>query len=502
MKSSFFIKKSSNTIIPEKMDKKFLTYKTYPNFYPDENSSVIVKLTENCGLFGVYNNPKAVELTFLGIYSLQHRGQESCGVVYYDSNKFHQLKSMGLVNEFLKRIDLKNIKANSAIGHIRYSTTGDSSPVNIQPILINSYKGSIAVAHNGNLTNAKELRDYLHKKGAIFQTTVDSEVILHLISHSKFNSIDESIRDALKKIKGGFALLFLTKDAIYCARDSMGNRPLCIGKKNSTYFVSSEDCALNIVGAKFIREVNPGEVVKITNKGLESFYFENKIKNAHCVFELIYFARPDSKIFNINVNQFREECGKMLAYESPVQADFVIAVPDSGNYAALGYSKQSGIPFEIGLVRNHYIGRTFIQHTQTLRENDVKLKLMPIKNILENKKIIIIDDSIVRGTTIKKIIKILRSVNVKEIHLRIASPPYLFPCYFGIDTPNKEEFIAHKMSIAEIKNYLNVDSLHYLSIEGLKKVLKNDYKNFCFACFNGNYPQKIKEGLHKKILEE
>lgn len=459
-------------------------------------------ISENCGIFGVYNHSDSVSLTLLGLYSLQHRGQESVGVVYHKDSRFLQLKGMGLVNEFVKNIELNKHKGEFAIGHIRYSTTGSSTAENIQPLLINSYKGIIGVAHNGNLINAKELKDNLRKRGAIFQTSLDSEIILHLIAHSKKNTLKEAIISALKRIKGGFSLLFITENGIYAARDPMGNRPLCIGKIGKGFIVSSEDCALKIAGAKILRPVQPGEIVFIENNKISSTFYAPKQKVSQCVFELIYFARPDSNIFGFPVNQFREECGRQLARESPVEADLVISVPDSGNYAALGFSRETGVPFEIGLVRNHYIGRTFIQSKQVIRENDVKLKLMPVENILKNKKIVIVDDSIVRGTTSRKIVKILHEAKVKEVHFRIASPPYKYPCYYGIDTPDEKEFIAHKMSINEIKRYLEVDSLSYLSLSGLKKVLGNHKDDFCFACFNGKYPQKPRIKLKKEILEE
>ncbi|MBN1898205.1 MAG: amidophosphoribosyltransferase [Spirochaetes bacterium] len=458
-------------------------------------------LSEDCGIFGVYNHSDSVSLTFLGLHSLQHRGQESLGVVYHNRNGFKQLKGMGLVNQFLKNIDLSRHRGRVAIGHTRYSTTGSSSSSNIQPLLINSYKGLIGVAHNGNLINAKMLKDNLRQKGAIFQTALDSEVILHLIAHSREKDLKKAIIASLKKIRGGFAFLFITEKGLCAARDPMGNRPLCLGKKGKSYIVSSEDSALKIVQAHSIREIQPGEIVFLEDDRITSAFFTTAIQKAHCIFELIYFARPDSTLFGLPVNQFREECGKQLARDSSLQADVVIAVPDSGNYAALGFSRESGIPFEMGLVRNHYIGRTFIQAKQLVRENDARLKLMPVENILKNKKVVIVDDSIVRGTTSRKIVKILREARVKEVHFRIASPPYLHPCYYGIDTPDENEFIAHRMDISGIRKFLQVDSLHYLSMNGLKQVLGERKNDFCFACFNGRYPQKVKIKLKKEILE-
>ncbi len=460
------------------------------------------KLNEECGIFGIYNHKDCINLSFLGLYSLQHRGQESVGIVYNNKqNKLKQLKGLGLVSEFVKKIDIKQYKGNFSIGHVRYSTTGSTSSLNIQPLLIDSHKGLIGLAHNGNLINAKEIRDNLRKTGSIFQTTVDSEVILHIMAKSRKKNIADSAIEALNKIKGGYSLLFITKEGIMAARDPMGLRPLWIGKLNRSFIVSSEDSALKIINAKPIREIKPGEIVVINQDGIKSIQYAKSKKINQCVFELIYFARPDSTIFDFSVNKFREECGRQLVKESKVDADIVIAVPDSGNYAALGYSKESKIPFEMGLVRNHYIGRTFIQNTELIRENDVMIKLMPVSNILKNKKVVIIDDSIVRGTTSKKIVKILKQAGAKEVHFRIASPPYAHSCYYGIDTPDESKFIIHNHTIKGVEKFLGVDSLSYLSICGLQKILGNKKNKFCYACFNNKYPIQPKVKLKKEILE-
>lgn len=460
------------------------------------------KLNEECGIFGIYNHPDTIKLLFLGLYSLQHRGQESVGIVYNNhKNKLKQLKGLGLVSQFVKKVNPDQYKGNFGIGHVRYSTTGRLTSLNTQPLLIDSHKGLIGLAHNGNLINAKEIRDSLRKSGAIFQTTVDSEVILHIIARSKKKNMIDAIVESLNRVKGGYSLLFISKEGLIAARDPRGIRPLWLGKLGRSYIVSSEDSAMKIIDAKAIREIKPGELIMINKNGIKSIQYANNVKTCQCVFELIYFARPDSTIFNFAVNEFREQAGQQLALESDVEADIVIPVPDSGNYAALGYSKQSKKQYEMGLVRNHYIGRTFIQNTQLMRDNDVKIKLMPVLNILKGKRVIIIDDSIVRGTTSKKIVNILKESGAKEVHFRVASPPYAHSCYYGIDTPNESEFIIHKKNIKEISKYLTTDSLAYLSIDGLQKILGSEKNKFCYACFNNRYPIKPKIKLKKEIFD-
>jgi amidophosphoribosyltransferase len=459
------------------------------------------KLKEKCGLFGVFNSKEASFLTFLGLYSLQHRGEESCGIISFDGFNFCWHRSMGLVNEGFKEEDLKRLKGYIAIGHVRYSTTGSSAIRNIQPLFVDSRRLPLALAHNGNLVNSLLLRESLEDKGAIFQTTSDSELILHLIMRAKNGSLEEKIINALKKIKGAYSLLLMTKDAIIGIRDPLGFRPLCIGKKEETYFISSESCALDLVGAHFLREVEPGEMVVINKKGINSYKYGNSSKkHAHCAFEFVYFARPDSVIFGETVHLVREKLGRKLAKEKPVEADLIIGVPDSGTSAALGFSKESKIPLEIGIIRNHYIGRTFIQPYQEKRELGVKLKFNILKEVVKGKRIVIVDDSIVRGTTSKIRVKNFRQMGAKEVHLRISCPPHRFGCVYGIDFPDSKKLIAHNLSINQIQKFLEVDSLGYLSLEGMLSCFKYPKNFYCTACWSGNYPVKF-SSADKHILE-
>lgn len=453
-------------------------------------------LHEACGIFGVFNNPQAAHLTYLGLYALQHRGQESSGIAVVKNNLIRLHKGMGLVSQVFKRHEvLDRLDGNCSIGHNRYSTTGSSSLVNAQPIVINCRVGQIAGAHNGNLTNADELRNRMVDDGSIFTSTTDTEVIMHLISRSKRNSVDAMLLDALSEVKGSFSIIFLTKDALYGARDPHGVRPLIIGKVDDSYFLSSETCAFDLVGAEMIREVSPGEMVRIDKNGIQSFTipaFETTSHFAHCVFEFIYFSRPDSFVFGKNVDRVRRKLGRQLAKEHPVpDADIVIGVPDSATTAALGFSEASGTRFDIGLIRNHYVGRTFIHPVQEARDFGVRIKFNPVKGVLKNKKVVIVDDSIVRGTTMKKIIRLIRTAEPKEIHLRISSPPIVSPCFYGIDMPTLGELIANAQNIEDIRNYLDVDTLGYLSIDGMLSVMPGEQSNFCAACFNGEYPIKV-----------
>jgi amidophosphoribosyltransferase len=450
-------------------------------------------LHEACGIFGVFNNEQAAHLTYLGLYALQHRGQESSGIAVADSHKISVYKGMGLVSQVFKhqeRIDL--LTGSSSIGHNRYSTTGSSTLANAQPIVINCRAGEIAGAHNGNLTNADLLRKRMVDDGSIFTSTTDTEVIMHLIARSKRNSIESMLLDSLSEVKGAFSILFLTSEALYGARDPYGIRPLIIGQFENSYFLSSETCAFDLVGAKMIREVKPGEMVRIDKKGISSFsipVFEPASRLSHCVFEFIYFSRPDSFVFGKNVDRVRRKLGRQLAHEHPVPgADVVIGVPDSATTAALGFSEASGVRFDIGLIRNHYVGRTFIHPVQEARDFGVRIKFNPVKGVLKNKKVIIVDDSIVRGTTMKKIIRLIRTAEPAEIHLRISSPPIISPCFYGIDMPTKEELVATSQNVEAIRNYLEVDTLGYLSIEGMLSVMPGKRDNFCAACFNGEYP--------------
>ncbi len=444
-----------------------------------------------CGLFGVYGTPNSANITFFGLYALQHRGQESAGIVVSDGKKLKTHKGMGLVNDVFNQNIIDSLTGHIAIGHVRYSTTGPSVIENAQPFVANFLSGQIAIAHNGNLTNTKILREKIESDGSIFQTTMDSEIIIHLISKSKKNSLIEKIIDALSQVKGAYSLLFLTKDKIIAVRDPNGFRPLWLGKLENSIVFASETSAFDIIQAEPIRELEPGEILVIDESGLNSLKPFNNQKYSFCIFEYIYFARPDSNIFGGSVYFTRKNLGRNLAKEHPVSADIVLAIPDSGNYAAIGFSEESKIPLELGIIRNHYIGRTFIQPFQTSRELGVKLKLNPVKELLKGKKIVVIEDSIVRGTTSKLRITTLRKTGAKEIHMRVSCPPIKFPCYYGIDFPTKEELVASKNSIEKIANLIGVDSLKYLSLEGLLNSMPVSGKNFCTACFDGNYPVKI-----------
>ena len=448
-------------------------------------------LHEECGVFGVFNHPQAAHLTYLGLYALQHRGQESAGIAVSDRSSITVRKGMGLVNQVFKhQKSLDDLKGDIAIGHNRYSTTGSSNIENAQPILINCRGGQIAGAHNGNLTNSKSLRNWMVDDGSIFMSKTDTEVIMHLIARSKRENIDSMILDAMSGLSGAYSLLFLTPDALYGARDPHGVRPLLIGKVDGSYFISSETCAFDLVGAEMIREIEPGEMVKISKEGISSFkipVFATSVQRAHCIFEFIYFSRPDSYVFGTNVDKVRRELGRQLAREHPADADIVIGVPDSATTAALGFSEESQIRFDIGLIRNHYIGRTFIHPAQSGRDFGVRIKFNPVKGVLKGKKIVIVDDSIVRGTTMRKIIRLIKTAEPKEIHLRISSPPIICPCFLGIDMPTKKELIGAEKSVEEIRQYLEVDSLGYLSNEGLLATVPVP-DDFCAACFNGKYP--------------
>ena len=455
---------------------------------------------EYCGVFGVFDHPNAVDLTYLGLYSLQHRGEESCGIAVSNGRKIQQVIGMGLVPDVLDKRALRNLKGNNSIGHVRYSTTGSSIVRNAQPFVINHNKLSFSIAHNGNLTNAVKLRRTLESKGAIFQTTMDSEVVLHLVVRSKKETFKERLIEALKQCEGAYSMLFLGKDQLIGVRDPYGFRPLCLGEKNGSYVLASETCALDLVGAKFIREIEPGEIVIITKDGLESIKPFDKKKCSSCIFEFIYFARPDSCLFGQSVHQVRKKLGKNLAQEYPIDADIVMSIPDSGNYAALGYAEESGIPFEFGMIRNHYIGRTFIQPSQEMREHGVRIKLNPIKDALKGKRVIVVEDSIVRGTTTSGRIKAIREAGVKEIHMRISCPPIRYPCFYGIDFPSRKELIANEMkSVKAIGDFIGVDSLEYISLDGMIEAVGND--NFCTACFSGDYPTKVNKRLIKTHFE-
>jgi amidophosphoribosyltransferase len=428
----------------------------------------------------------------LGLYSLQHRGEESCGIVSFDGTAFNAHLGMGLVNDVFGQSQIAKLKGFQAIGHVRYSTTGSSALRNAQPLFVDSMKLPLALAHNGNLVNAKPLREKLENEGAIFQTTSDSELILHLIMRSKKKTLVEKLTETLKKIKGAFSLLVMTRSSIIGIRDPLGIRPLCIGRSSDAFFISSESCALDLVGAKFLREIEAGEIVEIDKKGIASHrYIAQQPSRGFCAFEHVYFARPDSIVFGETVHLVREKLGRQLAKEEPVKADIVIGVPDSGTSAALGFSKESGIPLEVGIIRNHYIGRTFIQPQQEKREFGVKLKFNILKEVVKGKRVVIVDDSIVRGTTSKARVRNFRELGAKEVHLRISCPPHKFGCFYGIDFPDPEKLIAHGKSLEEIEKYLGVDSLGYLSLEGLLGCFKYPKSYYCTACWCGKYPIKF-----------
>lgn len=449
------------------------------------------KMHEECGVFGIYGHQEAANLTYLGLYQLQHRGQESAGIVTSDGSKMRVHVGMGLVSEVFPEAALEKLPGSHAIGHVRYSTAGASSVKNAQPCFVETAHGPIGFAHNGNLVNALTLRRELEEAGSIFQSTTDTEVIAHLYAKSRKEKLHERIIDALLRVKGSYSLVALVETRLIAVRDPLGFRPLVLGKLRDSYVIASETCALDLIEAEYIREVEPGELIMISRKGIESFRPFADQAPRQCIFEHIYFARPDSTVFNTSVYQVRKAFGYQLADEYPVEADVVVPVPDSGIVAALGYSERSNIPFEMGLMRNHYVGRTFIEPEQSIRHFGVKLKLNPVRGVLEGKRVIVIDDSIVRGTTSRKIIKMIREAGAKEVHMRISSPPTSHSCYFGIDTPHKNQLIAATHTIDEINRFLTTDTLGYLSLEGLRKAVgKGGAWTYCDACFSGNYPVK------------
>ncbi len=453
------------------------------------------KFHDECGVFGIFGHPEAANLTYLGLYSMQHRGQESCGIVASDGNRLRAYRKMGLVSDVFKRPSVfDELPGKSAIGHVRYSTAGSSDDKNIQPIMVDYHRGSIAVAHNGNLVNAQEHRNRLEHEGSIFSTTADTEVIVHQIAKAQADTLPERVVEALRDLKGAYCLTFLTETRLVAVRDPNGFRPLALGKLEGAYVVASETCAFDLIEAEFIREIEPGEMVVIDKDGVKSYHPFKQVKPSPCVFEFIYFARPDSTIFGKEVYGVRKEFGRMLAREYPVDADIVIPIPDSGVPAAIGYAEQAGLPFETGLIRNHYIGRTFIEPSQSIRHFGVKLKLNPVREIIQGKRVVLIDDSIVRGTTARKIVKMVRNAGAREVHVRISSPPTSFPCYYGIDTPTRKELISSSHSVEEINKYITADSLGYLSREGVLKaagVPEGAPGHFCDACFSGEYPVKF-----------
>ncbi|HUB68773.1 MAG TPA: amidophosphoribosyltransferase [Candidatus Methylacidiphilales bacterium] len=460
---------------------------------------------DECGVFAVYGHPQAAEITFFGLYALQHRGQESAGIVVASDKerKFKSHHGMGLVSQVFNEKELAKLPGNRSIGHVRYSTTGSSTLENAQPIVADCSRGQIAVGHNGNLVNANLLRDELEAKGAIFKTTVDSEVILHLMAQPTNNLGDSILIQALCKVRGAFSLVLMSEREVIGVRDSLGFRPLCIGKVDNAWLLSSESCAFDIIpGAKFVRDVEPGEIVVIDENGLRSYKpFVAKDHLGFCIFEYVYFARPDSTIEGVNVSAVRTNMGRELARLHPVEADLVIPVPDSGNYAALGFSEESGIPYDHAFVRNHYVGRTFLNPSQLAREFGVRVKLNIIKERVAGKRVVVVDDSIVRGTTARTRVMNLRNAGAKEVHIRISCPPHRFPCHYGIDFPDPADLIANQLSHQEITKYLQADSLGYLDTAGMVRATGRGENKFCMACFNQKYPVPVNAVLDKLIFE-
>jgi amidophosphoribosyltransferase len=457
------------------------------------------KLREECGVMAIYGHPEASKLAYLGLYALQHRGQESAGVAASDGEQLRLHKAMGLVSDIFTADALARLPGTLAIGHTRYSTTGDSALLNAQPIMVECTKGKIALAHNGNITNGLEVRGQLEQAGSIFQTTSDTEVIVHLIARSREQTLVDSVADSLRRIEGAFSLVMLTPDRILAVRDPRGFRPLVMGRipaqgsqRTDSIVFASETCAFDLIGAVYEREIKPGELVIVGPEGVHSRFYAAQQPQSSCIFEHVYFSRPDSIIFGRSVQQTRDAMGRQLALESPVDADIVVPVPDSGVTAAMGFSHESGIPLQFGLIRNHYVGRTFIEPEQRVRDFGVKLKLNPVRSVLAGKRVVLIDDSIVRGTTSKKIVRMVRDAGAKEVHMRISCPPTISPCYYGVDTPSKNQLIAANKSVDEIREYIGADSLAYLSLEGLRRAAGDtDPRSYCTACYTGKYPTKI-----------
>ncbi len=454
------------------------------------------KFREECGVVAIHAHPEAEKLAYLGLHALQHRGQESAGIVTSDGMSLHAHRAMGLVADIFDEEELNKLHGTLAIGHTRYSTAGDSSLLNAQPIMVQSNKGVMALAHNGNLVNAQEIRSRLEGQGSIFQTNSDTEVIVHLIALSKEHTLPEAIADALRRVEGAFSLVMISSDRIFAARDPRGFRPLAMGKipavggeKHETVVFASETCAFDLIGATFERDVKPGELVIVGPEGVASRFYSPAAPQSSCIFEHVYFSRPDSMVFGRAVQESRENLGRQLAREAPAKADIVVPVPDSGVTASMGYASESGLPLRFGLIRNHYVGRTFIEPRQTVRDFGVKLKLNPVRSLLEGKRVVLLDDSIVRGTTSRKIVRMIRGAGATEVHMRISCPPTISPCFYGVDTPSKKELIAANKTVDEIREFIGADSLAYLSLEGLRKACGDGEKTtYCTACYTGRYP--------------
>ena len=471
------------------------------NFLDDNIGKMSNRPKDECGVFAIFNNEEAAKLTYFGLYALQHRGQESAGIVVSDEKQVLEHKSMGLVPDIFNEQILKKLKGHIGLGHVRYSTTGASLLSNAQPFRIQYAGKSLSIAHNGNLVNAGRIRTELEQEGSIFQTTMDSEVVLHLVAKGLKKGLKQAMIDTMSRIKGAYSMVIMTNDSLVAVRDPNGFRPLCLGRLNSGYVLASETCAFDLVDAEYIRDVEPGEILIINKNGLKSIEVEvESPRKSQCIFELIYFARPDSDVFGQNVYMFRKKQGILLAKEFPSKVDLVMPFPDSGNYAAIGFAQASGIPLEMGVIRNHYVGRTFIQPSQTMRDFGVKVKLNPVRKLLKGKKVLIIEDSIIRGTTSKTRIETLRQIGAREVHMLVSCPPHCFPCHYGIDFSTKGELIAAQKSVNEIRDYIGLDSLRYLSVEKLVKATDIPRENLCLACFDGNYPVPVDEDVSKYYL--
>ena len=462
-----------------------------------------MEAVENCGLFGIYDHPHAAEKTYYGLFALQHRGEESAGIASTNGEEITHHKDMGLVGKVFRDEELDELENDTAIGHVRYSTTGSSNILNAQPIVVDCAEGQIGVAHNGNLVNSASLRQDFEEDGSIFQTTMDSEIVVHQLASPEISNSDDPYVEACSSLRGAYSLLVLREDEMVAIRDPQGFRPLCLGKIDDSWVVASETCAFELVGAEYVREIEPGEVLRINDDGLTSKQIPDTddAGQSSCAFEYVYFSRPDSKVFGQTVQKVRERLGHRLAQENPVDADCVISIPDSGNAAALGYSKEADIPMEHGFIRNHYVGRTFIQPSQGDREESVRVKLNVVEEVVKGKRIIVVDDSIIRGTTSKSRVGLLWEAGAEEVHLRISCPPTISPCYYGIDFPNEEELIANNKTIEEIGEHADVTSLSYLSLEGLHKALDQNPDNYCDACWSRDYPVEVEDDLDKHVLE-
>lgn len=454
------------------------------------------KFHDECGVFGIFGHREASKLTYLGLYALQHRGQESAGIASADGERVRTVRDMGYVNEIFDESALTTLPGHVAIGHTRYSTAGESKLSNAQPILIDCVHGQIGICHNGNIVNANEIRDELVKQGSIFQTSSDTEVVLHLYARSQAPTIEEALVESLSSLDGAFSFALITKDRLIAARDPHAFRPLALGRLGEAWVVSSETCALDLIGATYVRDVEPGELVVISADGLKSLKPFAPAKLAHCVFEHVYFARPDSEVFGQSVNEVRTNLGRLLARETGIDADVVVPIPDSGVCAAVGYAEEARLPMRFGLIRNHYVGRTFIEPAQSIRHFGVKVKLNPVKSILADKRVILVDDSIVRGTTSRKIVKMVRAAGAREVHVRISCPPTISPCFYGVDTPRRSELIAATHTLDEIRRYLAADSVAYLSLDGLLTSVGQKRDQYCTSCYTGQYPVAFPRDEH------